>query len=98
MRKTLAEQFTDLSEKIFGRKIDFVQQLKEEKKYQNRVKLNKKVSDNSNIKGYSYRKVCDVAKAVLPDSYKINENRLDAPCDICINFQCPYSFGKIIRW
>jgi len=95
--RTLAEQFTDISEELFGIKIDFIKQLEDEKRYNNnKLRLNKKVSDNSNIKGYSYREVCDIAKAVLPDMYEVNENRLDAPCEMCVNRQCPHSWGEII--
>lgn len=99
---SLAEQLTDVSSELFGVKIDYVEKQKTEKRMErnrtsSKIKLNLKAKTNSDIKGYSYRTVCYVTDAVLPDNYVIDEKRLDAPCEMCINRQCPNSWGEIRR-
>lgn len=57
--------------------------------------LDRKQSTNENRAGYIARNnICGITIAVLPIDFKIDPKRLDAPCEMCINAQCPYSMGR----
>lgn len=93
------EQLSKCNEELFGEKLCKPRKSIKSIKPKNPDALNKKNNTNENLKGYSgMDDVCTITKAVLPIDYIIREDRLDAPCEMCINRQCPYSQGKIIRF
>lgn len=99
--KSFLEQLSDCNKVITGRPLD-IQRIEKEKHYKHHknndeIRLDRRQPTNTNIPGYSARKMCYITIATTPDNYVHPKNRLDAPCEVCINRQCPYSQGIIRR-
>lgn len=89
-QKSFKDQLNDISIELFGTPCSPTNNHSS-----NDILLDKTKPTNINITGYEPRKVCNITMATLPINYSINPLRLDAPCEECINEQCPYSIGII---
>ncbi len=59
------------------------------------IKLNKRKPTNTDIPGYEPRIMCGITTATVPKDYTHPKERIDVPCEVCINRQCPYSQGMV---
>ena len=88
-QKSFRDQLNDINIELFGKPL----QRNIKHKDNDEVKLDKKKSTHTDVIGYGPRRVCAITMATLPIDYMIDPIRLDAPCDVCINEQCPYAMG-----
>ena len=59
------------------------------------VVLLKNMPTNRDVPGYTVMTLCEITTAVVPLGFQPNPKRLDAPCEMCVNFQCPYAQGEL---
>lgn len=106
--KSWEDQLSAIYTGMTGTKVDFAREKEKarrrkqdavnrslEKMSEDIIVLLKKNPTNSNTPGYSMATICGITTAVLPIGYQPNPKRLDAPCEMCVNFQCPYAQGEL---
>lgn len=105
--KSWEDQLSSIYKDMTGIEVDYAKQKETErnKKRENRfsrgfrekngIVLNEKNKTNADRPGYKEMQLCYVTLAVVPIDFEPDSHRLDAPCDICVNRQCPYSQGEI---
>lgn len=106
--KSWEDQLSAIYTQMTGSKVDFAkekakarrrEQDYKDRKYADRcediVVPLKNMPDNRNTPGYAIMTVCYVMAAVMPIGFQPNPKRLDAPCEMCVNFQCPYAQGVL---
>ncbi|WP_301204342.1 hypothetical protein [Bacteroides acidifaciens] len=91
-QRSFKDQLNDINIELFGRPLPSPRKAAAHK-YNDEVQINKRASRNIDVPGFGPRKVCNITMGTIPIDYEIDPNRLDAPCDVCINMQCPYAMG-----